>query len=128
MTSQSRSTNQPFGLTELTQPSLLHHPSLCVPLHGIPLTPTSAFTYSSHLSSTIVTSDAFDTLAYAAVDSLPANYTGTTWDEIEDVYGQIYDAASANIEEPSTNLTAQIAYEDNEVRATYVGLMKRRGN
>ena len=63
---------------------------------------------------TIVTSDAFSTLAYAAYDGLPANSTVPSWDEIEGLYGQVVEASEANLPTP-TNINESIALANNEV-------------
>lgn len=64
--------------------------------------------------STIITSDAFSTLAYAGYDSLPANASVPSWDEIESNYGQIQSAAADTVPEP-TDLQSAIAYANNDV-------------
>ncbi|POS74159.1 hypothetical protein DHEL01_v207447 [Diaporthe helianthi] len=63
---------------------------------------------------TIVTSDAYTSLASAAYASLPGNTTAPfpSWDEIEDTYGTVYDAVSATVDEP-TSLIEAIAYANN---------------
>lgn len=66
---------------------------------------------------TIVTSDAYTTLASAAYASLPANTSTSfpSWDEIEATYGTVYDAVSATVDEP-TSLEEAIDYANNAVR------------
>ncbi|KAI0013769.1 hypothetical protein F4779DRAFT_638924 [Xylariaceae sp. FL0662B] len=62
---------------------------------------------------TIVTSDAYTTLASAAYESLPANGSIPSWDLIEATYGQVSDAVSATVPQP-TSLREAIAYADNQ--------------
>lgn len=66
---------------------------------------------------TIVTSDAYTSLASAAYASLPANVSTSfpSWDEIESTYGTVYDAVSATVDEP-TSLEEAIDYANNAVR------------
>ncbi|KAI0198521.1 hypothetical protein F4808DRAFT_435473 [Astrocystis sublimbata] len=61
---------------------------------------------------TIVTSDAFTTLALAAYESLPSNSSVLPWDEIEEIYGERADAAAAKVPEP-TSLAGAIAYAND---------------
>ncbi|KAF2970240.1 hypothetical protein GQX73_g3310 [Xylaria multiplex] len=78
-------------------------------------------TPSSHSSSvqlfidfdgTIVTSDAYTTLATAAYATLPSNSSVLSWDEIEEIYGERADAAAAKLPEP-TSLAGAIAYAND---------------
>ncbi|KAI8944169.1 hypothetical protein F4801DRAFT_245131 [Xylaria longipes] len=61
---------------------------------------------------TIVTSDAYTTLATAAYASLPSNSTVLPWDQIEDIYEQRADAAAAALPQPSS-LAGAIAYAND---------------
>ncbi|KAJ2998452.1 hypothetical protein NUW58_g311 [Xylaria curta] len=61
---------------------------------------------------TIVTSDAFTTLATAAYASLPSNSSVLPWDEIERIYGERADAAAAALPQPSS-LAGAIAYAND---------------
>ncbi|KAJ0114023.1 hypothetical protein J7T55_007857 [Diaporthe amygdali] len=63
---------------------------------------------------TIVTSDAYTSLAYAAYASLPANASTSvpSWDNIETTYGTVYDAVSVTVDEP-TSLEEAIKYANN---------------
>lgn len=72
----------------------------------------SILTTSNAIRSTIVTSDAYSTLAYAAEDSLAPNSSIPSWDEIEQTYGTIQGAASDTVPEP-TSLQGAIDYSNN---------------
>ncbi|KAL1852806.1 hypothetical protein Daus18300_012050 [Diaporthe australafricana] len=63
---------------------------------------------------TIVTSDAYTSLASAAYASLPANASTSlpSWDDIEATYGTVYDAVSATVDGP-TSLDEAIDYANN---------------
>ncbi|KAI1124680.1 hypothetical protein F5Y10DRAFT_248842 [Nemania abortiva] len=61
---------------------------------------------------TIVTSDAYTTLATAAYASLPSNSSVLPWDEIEQIYEQRADAAAAALPQPSS-LASAIAYAND---------------
>ncbi|TGJ85192.1 hypothetical protein E0Z10_g3588 [Xylaria hypoxylon] len=61
---------------------------------------------------TIVTSDAYTTLATAAYASLPSNSSVLSWDEIEEIYGERADAAATALPEPSS-LAGAIAYAND---------------
>ncbi|KAI0864577.1 hypothetical protein F4860DRAFT_510908 [Xylaria cubensis] len=58
---------------------------------------------------TIVTSDAYTTLATAAYASLPRNSSVLPWDQIEKIYEQRADAAAAALPQPSS-LASTISY------------------
>ncbi|KAI0505973.1 hypothetical protein F5B22DRAFT_651259 [Xylaria bambusicola] len=64
---------------------------------------------------TIVTSDAYTTLATAAYASLPSNSSVLPWDEIEQIYGERADAAAAAAPEPSS-LEGAITYANDVSR------------
>lgn len=61
---------------------------------------------------TIVTSDAYTTLATAAYATLPSNSSVLSWDEIESIYEQRADAAAAALPQPSS-LASAIAYAND---------------
>ncbi|KAI0483870.1 hypothetical protein F4859DRAFT_474392 [Xylaria cf. heliscus] len=61
---------------------------------------------------TIVTSDAYTTLATAAYASLPSNSSVLPWDEIEEIYEQRADAAAAALPQPSS-LASAITYAND---------------
>ncbi|KAI1265662.1 hypothetical protein F5Y18DRAFT_385236 [Xylariaceae sp. FL1019] len=62
---------------------------------------------------TIVTSDAYTTLATAAYATLPKDSSVLPWDEIEDIYEQRADAAAAAVPTP-TSLASAIVYANDE--------------
>ncbi|GAP84971.1 putative protein [Trichoderma reesei QM6a] EGR46827 [Rosellinia necatrix] len=79
---------------------------------------------------TIVTSDAYTTLATAAYATLPSNSSILTWDEIERIYGERADAAAAALPEPSS-LASAIAYANDpslrDVEVWSFGWVKEMG-
>ncbi|KAI1741755.1 hypothetical protein F4680DRAFT_59752 [Xylaria scruposa] len=61
---------------------------------------------------TIVTSDAYTSLATAAYASLPSNSSVLPWDQIERIYEQRADAAAAALPQPSS-LASEILYAND---------------
>ncbi|KAI1361303.1 hypothetical protein F5Y08DRAFT_314992 [Xylaria arbuscula] len=79
----------------------------CTPAHS--KSPIQIFV---DFDGTIVTSDAYTTLATAAYATLPSNSSVLSWDEIEEIYGERADAAAALVPEPSS-LQGAIAYAND---------------
>jgi 2-hydroxy-3-keto-5-methylthiopentenyl-1-phosphate phosphatase len=81
----------------------------------IPSSPSSSIQIFVDFDGTIVTSDAYTALATAAYASLPSSKNTSSsilpWDEIEEIYGQRYDEAAAQLPQPSS-LASAIAYSN----------------
>ncbi|KAI0165557.1 hypothetical protein GGR57DRAFT_497031 [Xylariaceae sp. FL1272] len=77
----------------------------------VPSSPSSIEVFID-FDGTIVTSDAYTTLATAAYATLPNNSTVLPWDEIEEQYEQRADAAGAAVPTP-TSLASAIAYAND---------------
>ncbi|GAW21056.1 hypothetical protein ANO14919_105690 [Xylariales sp. No.14919] len=85
--------------------------ALSVAAKCTPLNPSSVQLFID-FDGTIVTSDAYTTLATAAYATLPSNSSVLSWDEIEEIYGERADAAAAALPEPSS-LAGAIAYAND---------------
>ncbi|KAI0811417.1 hypothetical protein GGR55DRAFT_678245 [Xylaria sp. FL0064] len=80
----------------------------CIPSHPS----SSSVQLFIDFDGTIVTSDAYTTLATAAYATLPSNSSVLPWDEIEAIYEQRADAAAAALPTPSS-LASDIAHADD---------------
>ncbi|KAI0869983.1 hypothetical protein GGS24DRAFT_129242 [Hypoxylon argillaceum] len=93
--------------------------ALSVAARCIPSNPSSVHLFID-FDGTIVTSDAYTTLATAAYATLPSNTSVLPWAEIEQVYAARASAAAAALAQP-TSLASAIAYaNDPSLRAVEV--------
>ncbi|KAI0553926.1 hypothetical protein F4679DRAFT_390201 [Xylaria curta] len=85
--------------------------AICVVARCIPSNDASVQLFID-FDGTIVTSDAYTTLATAAYASLPSNNSVLPWDQIERIYEQRADTAAAALLQPST-LASEISYAND---------------
>ncbi|KAI0433520.1 hypothetical protein F5Y09DRAFT_298661 [Xylaria sp. FL1042] len=86
----------------------------CTPSH-LP-SPSSSVQLFIDFDGTIVTSDAYTTLATAAYATLPSNTTVLPWDEIETIYEHRASAAAASLPPPSSLASAIVHADDASLR------------